>query len=59
MRLLLEHEAQVDAQDEHQGNASALMLALENGQPQIAEMLIEAGADLTLKDDAGWTPLRD
>ncbi len=37
--------------------ATALMLSLELKQPEIASLLIDKGASLTMKDDDGWNAL--
>ena len=54
MRALLQYHAQIDARDED-GN-TALILAAE-GEPQIVEVLIAAGCNLNLQNEAGVTAL--
>lgn len=40
------------------GMVTALMLASENGIPDIAQLLVEAGADATMVDSRGWDSVR-
>jgi hypothetical protein len=42
----------LDLQDK--SGHSALMLAADSSEPEIANYLIECGADLKLKDEKGW-----
>ncbi len=39
-------------------NQNPLLLALESGQPELAKLLIEAGADVNIKSKMYMTPLR-
>eukprot|EP00929_Paragymnodinium_shiwhaense_P033225 TRINITY_DN18288_c1_g1_i1.p1 TRINITY_DN18288_c1_g1~~TRINITY_DN18288_c1_g1_i1.p1 ORF type:complete len:520 (+),score=127.09 TRINITY_DN18288_c1_g1_i1:73-1632(+) len=63
-KILLEHGANVNdrgtsgAKAEASGSgATALAVATAGGQSELVDMLIEAGADLTLLDERGRTPL--
>jgi len=49
-------EGKVDI-DARQNNATALMWAAHNGHDDVAEILINKGADVNAKDAAGYTPL--
>lgn len=55
MNLLLEHYAFIDAQAPN-GN-TPLMMAAYYGTPEAVKLLIEAGADLRLRNRAGQTAL--
>ena len=48
-------EKGIDARDNNR--ATPLMLAAGGGQPQIVEMLVEAGANLEAQDEFGLRPL--
>jgi ankyrin repeat protein len=50
MRLLLEHHAYIDA--ESPTRVTPLMLAAREGQEDAVKLLLEQGADATLKDNA-------
>lgn len=55
--LLVEHRALVDAHAAGGGNVSALKYAAQLGHAAIVELLLNAGASVDIKDDAGITPL--
>jgi ankyrin repeat protein len=55
-QLLIGHGLDVNARDEDHGE-SPLVFALHEGHYEIAIMLIEAGADLTVKNYLNRTPL--
>lgn len=55
MELLLEHHAFIDAQAPN-GN-TPLMMAAYFGTPEAVKLLIQAGADLRLRNHAGMTAL--
>ena len=55
MRLLIEHGADVKAQDETQ--LTPLHLASSFGTPEIVQLLIEGGVDITAEDESRRTPL--
>lgn len=42
---------------EDEANGTALMIAIKNGKLKLAEMLIEAGTDLSIEDDDGYSAL--
>ena len=54
-RFLLEHDADVTAQDKYGG--TPLHLTMQRGQAEIPGMLIECGADVTAQTKNGLTPL--
>lgn len=58
LKLLIDHKVKINTQYTYQHGASALAVAIENGQMKMAEMLIAAGADLKLKDVYGRTPVK-
>lgn len=58
LQLLLDRGAKLDFRYPRFNNASALAVALETCHLQVAEMLVNARADLTIKDDHGRTPLK-
>lgn len=58
LQLLLDHGVKLDVPHARRKNATALAVALDTGHPQLAEMLLKAGADLTIKDDDGRTPIK-
>ena len=49
--------ANLDWQDEDNGNRTPLHWAAWRGRVEIARMLIDAGANLDIQDDQGQTPL--
>lgn len=53
IRLLLKHHAYIDAQSPN--GTTALMMAAHYGTPQAVQLLLEAGADATLKNKLGLT----
>ncbi|MFZ6861027.1 ankyrin repeat domain-containing protein [Undibacterium sp. Ji67W] len=55
LSLLLEHAAYIDS--ESPNKTTPLMMALNFGMYDTAKMLIDAGADINLKNDAGMTAL--
>jgi len=56
MQLLLDHGADIDAQTEF-GETTPLMLALNNGNRDMAILLIEKGADISRPNRFSHTPL--
>jgi len=60
VELLLEHGAEIEARNRHKvfgpGNRP-LHAAVYMDRPDVVEALIDAGADVSSTDDAGWTPL--
>jgi ankyrin repeat protein len=55
MRLLIEHGADVKAQDET--HSTPLHMASSSGIPEIVQLLIEHGADVSGRDRRHRTPL--
>ena len=56
--LLLEHGADINAQSRiYCKNATPLHLAIARGHKQIARVLVDAGADVTLADHDGFSPV--
>ncbi|HVS39263.1 MAG TPA: ankyrin repeat domain-containing protein [Gemmataceae bacterium] len=55
--LLLRHRAAVDG-GRTPGDATPLIVAMINRQPEAARILLAAGADPNARDDEGDTPLR-
>jgi ankyrin repeat protein len=55
VRLLLEHEANVDGKDDR-GN-TPLHYACKNGRTAMARWLVENGASIHFQNDEGFTPL--
>lgn len=53
VRLLLEREADISASN----GATVLMIAAENGNTEILDMLLDNGADIEHKDSYGYTAL--
>jgi len=53
MDLLLEHHAFIDAQSPN--GTTPLMMAAMYGTPQAVKLLLEAGADVTMKNQLGMT----
>ena len=53
IRLLLEHHAYIDA--ESPNRTTPLMMAAYYGNPAVTKLLLEEGADLTLKNDKQLT----
>jgi ankyrin repeat protein len=54
---LLDLGAEVDARDEFRHNETALHMAVNMGHYDVARLLIEYGADPTIKGGMGLTPL--
>lgn len=55
VRLLLEHHAYIDA--ESPNKTTPLMMAARYGTPEVVKLLLEEGADPTLKNEQGLTAL--
>lgn len=55
MRLLLEEHAYIDAASPN--NTTPLMMAAHYGTPAAVKLLLEAGADPTLRNDSGLTAI--
>ena len=55
-RLLLTRGAKIDAKEPYEGQ-TALMWAAAEGNTAAVDVLLEAGADLKLKSNGGFTPL--
>jgi ankyrin repeat protein len=55
IKLLLKHSAYIDA--ESPNKTTPLMMAAMYGNPQSVELLLEEGADASLKNDKGMTAL--
>ncbi|MFO8054861.1 MAG: ankyrin repeat domain-containing protein, partial [Bacteroidales bacterium] len=53
--MLLFYDARINFKAKYQ--VTAVMLAITSGYPEIAELLIRKGADLTISDSDGFTPL--
>lgn len=53
VRFLLEHHAYIDA--ESPNRTTPLMMASRQGHPSVAALLVEEGADPTLRNDADFT----
>jgi uncharacterized protein len=53
MQLLLDHDAYIDA--ESPNGTTPLMMAAQYGTPAAAKLLLDAGADPTLKNQVGLT----
>lgn len=58
LQLLLDHGVKLETRYPRYQNATALTVAIETCHLQIASALIAAGADATLKDDDGRTPIK-
>jgi hypothetical protein len=58
LQLLLDRGVKLDFRYPRYQNATALAVALQTCHLQVAEMLVNAGADLTVKDDHGHTPIK-
>jgi ankyrin repeat protein len=56
VRLLLTRGVNVDAKEPYRGQ-TALMWAAAEGNSAAVDVLLEAGADVTLKSNGGFTPL--
>uniref|UniRef100_A0A7S3JQG8 Uncharacterized protein n=1 Tax=Aureoumbra lagunensis TaxID=44058 RepID=A0A7S3JQG8_9STRA len=54
---LIESGIDVNGKDPRMDNYTALFIAVEDGDTEIADMLIEAGADIEARDGKGRTPL--
>jgi len=57
IKLLLAHEADINARYEQFYNSTPLMLAIEAHRPEVIKFLIDHGADVTLKNIDGKTAL--
>lgn len=55
VRLLLEHHAYIDA--ESPNRTTPLMMAAQYGTPAVVQLLLEEGADPTLRNEQGLTAL--
>jgi hypothetical protein len=55
MRLLLDEHAYIDAASPN--NTTPLMMAAHYGTPEAVKLLLEAGADATLRNDLGLTAI--
>lgn len=55
VRLLLEHHAYIDA--ESPNKTTPLMMAAQYGSPAVVQLLLEEGADATLKNEQNLTAL--
>jgi hypothetical protein len=55
IRLLLEEHAYIDAASPN--NTTPLMMAAHYGTPEAVKLLLEAGADPTLRNDPGMTAI--
>lgn len=55
VRLLLEHHAYIDA--ESPNRTTPLMMAARYGRPDVVKLLLEEGADPTLRNEQGLTAL--
>ena len=55
VRLLLEHHAYIDA--ESPNKTTPLMMAARYGTPDVVRLLLEEGADPTLRNEQGLTAL--
>jgi ankyrin repeat protein len=56
VKFLLDHGAEIDARD-RESNATALSYAASLGRVEVVELLLARGADPTLKNVRGQTPL--
>lgn len=56
LKVLIDNGANVDAVDKHEG-WSALFWALARFNTEAVELLVNKGADVTLTDEKGYTPL--
>ncbi|MDR2213651.1 MAG: ankyrin repeat domain-containing protein [Pseudomonadales bacterium] len=55
IEVLLKHHAMVNQQSAE--GHTALLAAIQNANVDIANLLIDAGADVSLANDRGWNPL--
>ena len=55
--LLLEHEAEVDARDEHLKTPLFLLGFNRKPDQEVAKLLLSRGADIHARDNKNWTPL--
>jgi len=55
-RMLNSNNNLINIYDKHGNNESALFIAAENGNRAMVELLIDAGADINIRDEI-WTPL--
>jgi uncharacterized protein len=55
VRLLLEHHAYIDA--ESPNKSTPLMMAARYGNPAVVKLLLEEGADSTVKNEQGMTAI--
>jgi len=56
-QILLEHKANVNTQAAGENNTFALKSAAENGHAKIVQLLLDEGADITMANAQGVTPL--
>lgn len=57
VELLLRHGAEVSAHARHPFQVTALHAALAGPQPDLARLLVDAGADVNARQQGGFTPL--
>ena len=55
VRYLIKRSSEIDRQTTI-NKYTPLMLAAKEGRTECVKVLLDAGADFTIKDDNGWTP---